>query len=89
MAQNGPDNMVALPIKAIDGNTIQLGSGYGKTYTFTLDAKTVYCQGVNKALDWTYLREKIGKEATVTVKLARTTRGPSSSGTKRLQSSSP
>jgi len=71
MAQNGPDNMVSLAIKAIDGNTIQLGSDYGKTYTFTLDAKTVYCQGVNKASDWTYLKEKIGEEATVTVKLAK------------------
>jgi len=71
MAQNGPDNMVALEIKAIDGNTIQLQSGDGKTHTFTLDAKTVYCQGVNKASDWTYLKEKIEKEATVTVKLAK------------------
>lgn len=71
MAQNGSDNMVALEIKAIDGNTIQLRSGDGKTYTFKLDAKTVYCQGVNKASDWTYLKEKVEKEATVTVKLAK------------------
>jgi hypothetical protein len=71
MAQNGPDNMVALEITAIDGNTIQLRSGDGKMHTFTLDAKTVYCQGVNKASDWTYLKEKIGEEATVTVKLAK------------------
>jgi len=70
-AQNGPDNMVSFAIKAIDGNTIQLRSGEGKTYTFTLDAKTVYCQGVNRASDWTYLKEKIGEEATVTVKLAK------------------
>jgi len=71
MAQNDPDNMVALAIKAIDGNTIQLGSDYGKTYTFTLDAKTVYCHGVNKTSDWTYLKARIEEEATVTVKLAK------------------
>ncbi len=71
MAQSGPDNMIALPINAIDGMTIQLRSGDGKTFTFKVDAETVYCKGENKLSDWTYLKEKVGKEGNVTLKLSK------------------
>ncbi len=67
IAQNGPANMVSLPIKAIDGKMIQLQDRDGKTYTFALDAKTIYCQGVNVASNWAYLK---GRTEATTMKLA-------------------
>jgi len=55
------------PIDTIDGKTIQLRSDDGKTFTFTLNAKTVYCQGNKKALNWTYLKKMIGQKTSITV----------------------
>jgi hypothetical protein len=70
-AQSGPNNMISLPIKAVDGKTIQVGSKGDKTYTFTLDAHTVYCQGESKVSDWAYLKKRIGRGGTVTIKLSK------------------
>ena len=54
------------PIKTIEDSTIQLRGDDGVTYTFTLDAETVYCQGDTKVTDWSYLKSKV-KKGTVTV----------------------
>jgi hypothetical protein len=70
-AQSDPGDLITLAVKAIDGKTIQLVMDDGKTFTFALDAETVYCQGENRALDWTYLKEKMVKKATVSVKLSK------------------
>jgi hypothetical protein len=70
-AQSGPNNLISLPIKAVDGKTIQVGSKGEKTYTFTLDSHTVYCQGETKVSDWTYLKKRIGRDRTVTIKLSK------------------
>jgi hypothetical protein len=51
------------PIKTIDGFTIQLRGEDGVTFTFTLDAGTVYCQGDTKVSDWTYLKAKVKKNS--------------------------
>jgi hypothetical protein len=55
------------PIDTIDGKTIQLRSDDGKTFTFALNAKTVYCQGNKKAMNWTYLKKMIGQKTSITV----------------------
>jgi hypothetical protein len=54
------------PIKAIDGEMIQLRSDDGILYTFTLGAETVYCQGNKRVSDWTYLK-RAGKKHSITV----------------------
>lgn len=54
------------PIKEIRGEMIQLRSDDGTVYTFTLDAKTVYCQGNKKVSDWTYLKN-VKKKHSITV----------------------
>jgi hypothetical protein len=54
------------PIKAVNGQTIQLRGDDGQVFSFTLDAETVYCQGSFKVSDWSYLRS-VGRKSTVTV----------------------
>jgi TonB family protein len=55
------------PIGAIDGKTIQLLSNDGKTLTFTLNAKTIYCQGNKEATGWAYLKKMAGQKTSITV----------------------
>jgi TonB family protein len=55
------------PIDTIDGKTIQLRSDDGRTFTFELNPKTVYCQGSKEAIDWTYLKKMIGQKTSITV----------------------
>ena len=71
MAQSGPDNMIALRLNAMDGKMIQLISSDGKTFSFKIDTHTIYCKGEKKVADWGYLKEKIGKEDIVTLKLSK------------------
>jgi hypothetical protein len=52
------------PIKSIDGATLVLKSLDDTTFTFTLDAKTIYCQGAVKSSDWSFLK-KVRKSLTV------------------------
>jgi hypothetical protein len=54
------------PIKSIDGKTIQLRGEDGVTYTFTLSAETIFCQGDARVSDWTYLKS-VSKKSSVTV----------------------
>ncbi len=55
------------PLDTIDGKTIQLRSDDGKTSAFTLNAKTIYCQGSKEAQDWTYLKNMSGHKTLITV----------------------
>ncbi|MGP8225720.1 MAG: hypothetical protein ACLQGT_06150, partial [Terracidiphilus sp.] len=54
------------PVSSVDGMTLQLRDDDGVVYTFTLDSDTVFCQGDNRAANWTYLRKR-KKKTTVTV----------------------
>jgi TonB family protein len=55
------------PLDTIDGKTIQLRGDDGKTSAFTLNAKTIYCQGNKEAEDWTYLKNMSGRKTLITV----------------------
>lgn len=54
------------PVSSVDGQTLELKDDDGIVYTFTLDSDTVFCQGDNRATNWTYLRT-LKKKRTVTV----------------------
>jgi hypothetical protein len=54
------------PVKSINGATIQLKGEDGSTFTFALDAKTIYCQGAIRVLDWSFLKN-VKKNLSVTV----------------------
>lgn len=55
------------PIGAVDGKTIRLLSDDGKTFTFTLNAKTIYCQGSKESTGWAYLKKMAGQKTSITV----------------------
>lgn len=69
VAQTVPGNMISLPLKNIDEQTIQLASKTGKIYTFRIDEHIVYCQGSSKVLDGNYLK-KLPHDQAVTVKVS-------------------
>lgn len=54
------------PIRDVDDHTITLRSDDGTTFTFTLDAKTVFCHGDTREPDWTYLKH-VRKKESVTI----------------------
>jgi hypothetical protein len=70
LAQSGASSTGSLatydPIKSIDGRTIQLRGEDGVTFTFTLSAETIFCQGDTRVSDWTYLKS-VSKKSSVTV----------------------
>lgn len=54
------------PIREVDGETLSLRSDDGTVYTFTLDAKTVFCHGATKESDWSFLK-KVRRKDSITV----------------------
>jgi hypothetical protein len=71
MAQSVPKDMISLPIKTVDGKTIQLVSKEGKLYSFPFDSHTTFCKGTTKVWDSTYLRTLAkDKDKKVTLKLS-------------------
>lgn len=71
LAQSGPNNMISLPIKTVSADTIQLLYNNGRIFTFKLTPETTYCKGDKRAVDWTYLKSKIGSHNSVTLKLSQ------------------
>lgn len=54
------------PIQNVDGETLTLHSDDGTTFSFTLDARTVFCHGNTRESDWTYLK-RVRRKESVTV----------------------
>lgn len=67
--------MISLPIKAVDGKTLQLWDRKNdKTYNINLTAGVVYCSDGKKVPDWRYLKAKMEEGVSVTVKLSSGTK---------------
>ncbi len=54
------------PIREVDGVSLTLRSDDGTTYTFSLDAQTVYCHGDKRESDWSFLK-KLRRKKSITV----------------------